>query len=327
MVLAWIYTVSMIVKDIVYEKEKRLKEFMRVMGLSNATHWLAWFVTSFVSMIVISFLLCIILKYGKILTHSDLGVLMVFFCCFTIATISQCFLISVFFNRANLAAVVAGMVYYTLYLPYTIMVNYTDILSTFQKFLGSLSSTVAFSFGCELISTYELQAVGVNWDNFYEFPYLTSGLSMNQICLTLLLDAFIYMVLTWYIEHISPGEYGISKPFYFPFTPSYWCGSTFERKITDTCNCCLLPTTSTKKRVINLAYDAKCNQQCTSPDGQQDELANDLHMSGEANENVGIAITNLHKIYTRGNNHAVKGLSVKFYKNQISAFLGHNGKW
>ena len=35
MTLAWIYTVSMVVKGIVYEKEQRLKEVMKVMGLSK----------------------------------------------------------------------------------------------------------------------------------------------------------------------------------------------------------------------------------------------------------------------------------------------------
>ena len=40
---------------------------------------------------------------------------------------------------------------------------------------------------------------------------------------------------------------------------------------------------------------------------------------------VGIEINNLHKVYSRANNHALKGLNVKFYKNEISAFLGHNG--
>lgn len=39
----------------------------------------------------------------------------------------------------------------------------------------------------------------------------------------------------------------------------------------------------------------------------------------------GIRINKLHKVYSRGNNHALKGLSVNFYENEISAFLGHNG--
>lgn len=108
MIIAWLFNVSMIVKDIVYEKEKRLKEFMRVMGLSNGIHWLVWFVTSFVAMMSISIVLALLLKYGQITPYTDLSVLLVFLCCFIIATITKCFLISVFFNQSNLAAAAGG---------------------------------------------------------------------------------------------------------------------------------------------------------------------------------------------------------------------------
>ena len=62
MTLAWIYTVSMIVKGIVYEKEQRLKEVMKVMGLGNSVHWLTWFITCFVTMIASVILLLAVLK-------------------------------------------------------------------------------------------------------------------------------------------------------------------------------------------------------------------------------------------------------------------------
>ena len=35
--------------------------------------------------------------------------------------------------------------------------------------------------------------------------------------------------LTRYVEAVFPGEYGIPKPFYFPFLPSYWCGLSFPK--------------------------------------------------------------------------------------------------
>lgn len=60
--IAWILTAALIVKGIVYEKETRLKEVMKVMGLSNGVHWLAWFITSLVMMVVSIILLVIILK-------------------------------------------------------------------------------------------------------------------------------------------------------------------------------------------------------------------------------------------------------------------------
>ncbi len=65
MILAWIYSVSMIVKGIVYEKEQRLKEVMKVMGLGNTVHWLAWFITCFITMMVSVLLLVAVLKVGS----------------------------------------------------------------------------------------------------------------------------------------------------------------------------------------------------------------------------------------------------------------------
>lgn len=67
MTLAWIYTVSMIVKGIVYEKEQRLKEVMKVMGLGNGVHWLAWFITSFTLMCISILLMLFILKVNLLL--------------------------------------------------------------------------------------------------------------------------------------------------------------------------------------------------------------------------------------------------------------------
>ena len=34
----------------------------------------------------------------------------------------------------------------------------------------------------------------------------------------LVLDSMLYMLITIYVEGVWPGEYGIPKPWYFPFT-------------------------------------------------------------------------------------------------------------
>lgn len=174
------------------------------------------------------------------------------------ATITQCFLISVFFNKANLAAVVAGIIYFLLYLPYTILVNYSEVILPWQKFLASLSSTVAFSYGCELIAAYEKQAVGLQWSNFYSSPFVgRDEFSMNYVCLILLLDSLIYMILTWYIEGIAPGEFGIPRKWYFPVQPSYWCGESVKKS-----NCQSKKSPNRAKSIIsklseNCCFDSK----------------------------------------------------------------------
>lgn len=44
-----------------------------------------------------------------------------------------------------------------------------------------------------------------------------------------------------------------------------------------------------------------------------------------ANMTAGVSIRNLVKIYKNGKKLAVDGLSLDFYENQITSFLGHNG--
>ena len=65
MVLAWVYSAAMIIKSIVHEKEMRLKETMRVMGLGNGVHWISWFIDSFTVMFVSCVLLTLILVVSK----------------------------------------------------------------------------------------------------------------------------------------------------------------------------------------------------------------------------------------------------------------------
>lgn len=62
MTLAWIYSVAVIIKGIVYEKEARLKETMRIMGLDNGILWFSWFVSSLIPLLVSAGLLVVILK-------------------------------------------------------------------------------------------------------------------------------------------------------------------------------------------------------------------------------------------------------------------------
>uniref|UniRef100_A0A8D2MKQ1 P-type phospholipid transporter n=1 Tax=Zonotrichia albicollis TaxID=44394 RepID=A0A8D2MKQ1_ZONAL len=224
MTLAWIYSVAVIIKGIVYEKEARLKETMRIMGLDNGILWLSWFISSLVPLLMSAGLLVLILKMGNLLPYSDPSVVFIFLSIFGVVTILQCFLISTVFSRANLAAACGGIVYFTLYLPYVLCVAWQDHISFSLKIFVSLLSPVAFGFGCEYFALFEEQGVGVQWDNFFESPLEEDGFSITISAVMMLFDTFLYGVMTWYIESVFPGEYGIPRPWYFPFTKSYWFG-------------------------------------------------------------------------------------------------------
>ena len=72
MVLAWVYSVSMIVKSIVLEKELRLKETLKAMGVTNGVIWSTWFIDSFLMMGTSTALLTAIIMVRKDLPKSFL---------------------------------------------------------------------------------------------------------------------------------------------------------------------------------------------------------------------------------------------------------------
>ncbi|CAJ1081870.1 retinal-specific phospholipid-transporting ATPase ABCA4a [Xyrichtys novacula] len=230
MVLAWVYSVSMIVKSIVLEKELRLKETMKAIGVTNGVIWSTWFIDSFLMMGTSTALLTAIIMGGRVLNYSNPVILFLFLLTFTTATIMQCFLLSVFFNHANLAAACCGIVFFTLYLPHIFCFAWQEHITKDMKILVSLLSQVAFGFGTEYLSRYEEQGLGLQWDNIQtsplegdEFSFLTSICMMG-------LDTVLYAALAWYLDNVFPGQYGISRPFYFPFLPCYWLNSVAPDK-------------------------------------------------------------------------------------------------
>uniref|UniRef100_A0A3Q2G051 P-type phospholipid transporter n=1 Tax=Cyprinodon variegatus TaxID=28743 RepID=A0A3Q2G051_CYPVA len=293
MTLAWIYSVAMIIKGVVYEKEARLKETMRIMGLSTGTLWLSWLISSLIPFLISAVLLIALLKWGDILPYSDPTVVFFFLMAFATATIMQCFLISTFFSKANLAAACGGLIYFSLYLPYVLCVAWRDHLTSTHRVFASFLSPVAFGFGCEYFSQYEEQGVGIQWFNLRASPVEGDTYSFTTSITMLYVDAFIYALAAWYIEAVFPGQYGIPRPWYFIFQLNYWGGIPLE-----------------------------VGMPIPPAPAEQDE---DYIETDPSTMNLGVNIRNLVKIYKKGGKVAVNHLNLKFYEGQITSFLGHNG--
>uniref|UniRef100_A0A3B4ZGQ4 P-type phospholipid transporter n=1 Tax=Stegastes partitus TaxID=144197 RepID=A0A3B4ZGQ4_9TELE len=205
MVLAWIYSVSMTVKNIVLEKELRLKETLKAMGVDNGVIWYTWFIDSFIMMTASTALLTSIIMGGKVLNYSNPILVFFFLLTFTVATILQCFLMSVFFSKANLAAACSGIIYFTLYLPHILCVAWQDRITKNMKMAASLLSPVAFGFGTEYLSRYEEQGVGLQWDTIQTSPLEKDTYSFLTSILMMMFDAVLYGVLAWYLDNVFPG--------------------------------------------------------------------------------------------------------------------------
>uniref|UniRef100_A0A669R926 P-type phospholipid transporter n=1 Tax=Phasianus colchicus TaxID=9054 RepID=A0A669R926_PHACC len=290
MVLAWIYSVSMTVKSIVLEKEKRLKEAMKNRGITNGVIWCTWFLDSFFMMAVSTFLLTALIMHGQVLHYSSPLLFFLFLLTFNTATVMQCFLFSTFFSKANLAAACSGVLYFTLYLPHIFCFVWQDRMTVNLKILASLLSQVAFGFGTEYLSRYEEQGLGLQWGNIRTSPLEGDEYSFLFSIKMMLFDAFLYGILSWYLDHVFPGDYGLPQPWYFPLQESYWLGS--------------------KNPKAEKTATADVNTFCEpEPTGLI----------------PGVCIQNLVKIFANKPKPAVDRMNITFYEGQITAFLGHNG--
>uniref|UniRef100_A0AAX7W0Y8 ABC transporter domain-containing protein n=1 Tax=Astatotilapia calliptera TaxID=8154 RepID=A0AAX7W0Y8_ASTCA len=303
MVLAWIYSVSMTVKSIVLEKELRLKETLKAMGVSNGVIWYTWFIDSFLMMTASTVLLTSIVMGGKVLHYSDPILVFFFLMTFTLATIMQCFLMSVFFNKANLAAACSGIIYFTLYLPHILCFAWQDRITKSMKLAASLLSPVAFGFGTEYLSRYEEQGLGLQWNNIKTSPLEKDTYSFLTSILMMIFDAVLYGILAWYLDNVFPGQYGIGRPFYFPFQPSYWQRPKPSH-------------TETADRV----------PEKPEPENQEKDIENQSFFEPDPVGLVmGVQIQDLVKVFDGCSRPAVNCLNINFYDGQITSFLGHNG--
>ncbi|RXN15649.1 retinal-specific ATP-binding cassette transporter-like protein [Labeo rohita] len=356
MVLAWVYSVSMTVKSIVLEKEMRLKETLKAMGVTNRVLWCTWFIDTFFMMASSTALLTLIIMGGKVLNYSNPIILFLFLLTFTTATIMQCFLMSVFFNKANLAAACSGIIYFTLYLPHIVCFAWQDRITKDMKIMASLMSQVAFGFGTEYLSRYEEQGLGLQWDNIQtsllegdEFSFL---ISINMMAL----DTVLYGVLAWYLDNVFPGQYGIGRPFYFPIQPSYWLNRpeplkqvpgkpavekpAFDNLVNHTDDQAKNHTASEKppeppgsckhgdiREKLEKEKEQKRpdEEETTSKSMSTDSSGRHFFEPEPSGLVVGVCVENLYKMFSGGSRPAVDGLSITFYEGQITAFLGHNG--
>uniref|UniRef100_A0A8W7P6N4 ABC transporter domain-containing protein n=1 Tax=Anopheles coluzzii TaxID=1518534 RepID=A0A8W7P6N4_ANOCL len=298
-VIAFFYTAINTVKYITVEKEKQLKETMKIMGLPSWLHWSAWFVKCLL-LLIVSISLIVVLLCVNITTNTDLAifeyaewtVVWFYLFVFSITTICYCFMVSTFFSKANIAAGIAGLLWFILIVPYNIaFANYDDMTAGAKTAL-CLFSNSAMSFGFMLMMRHEGTATGLQWSNLFEPVSVDDDFSVGDTMVMLLVDAIIYLSIALYVEKVFPGEFGIAEPWYFLYTKKFWCKETQQKQ---------------EPAVLDFSNYNTPNIE-REPDGKY----------------AGIKIKKLRKEFQK-NKVAVQGLDLNMYEDQITVLLGHNG--
>lgn len=113
-------------------------QYMRMMGLHPAIHFLSWFLENMATLALSSAALAVILKMSGIFMHSDAFIIFLFLLDFGVSAVMLSYFLSVFFNQANTAALCTSLGYMISFLPYVVLLVLHNQLSfTIQSLLVS----------------------------------------------------------------------------------------------------------------------------------------------------------------------------------------------
>ncbi|XP_072454230.1 ATP-binding cassette sub-family A member 13 [Notamacropus eugenii] len=306
MMLTWMVSVASMVRKLVYEREIRLEEYMRMMGVHPTVHFLAWFLENIIMLILSSCALAIILKTSGIFVHSNAFIIFLFLLDFGVSVVMLSFLLSAFFSSANTAALCTSLVYMISFLPYIVLLVLHNQLSFAVQTVLCFLSTTAFGQGVFFITFLEGQEAGIQWNNMYQSLEQEGDMTFGWVCWMILFDSVVYFICGWYFSNLIPGNFGLKKPWYFPFTLSYWqnlCGFTMR-----------------KQKYINSNlwfFNENFLNKGSLPPNRQKAIEDRVH--------AGVTLVSVTKEYGSDRKAAVKELTLTFYKGQITALLGPNG--
>jgi len=229
---------------------------------------------------------------------------------FSTSVISFIFFLATFFSSAKLAAFVGPIALYVTILPHMLFLTTNKFEAIPAKKFCSIFPGTAFGFAAGIMSDYEYTLTGVNGTNAGSGDY-----SFNTAVGFLVLDTILYMVLAWYLDNVLPSQYGVAKPFYFLFQPSYWGGKAFTAR-------------NMKRRSSKFIRQSVLGQNDFEEDDESfEEIDDEGKYEPVTDRNLipKVFIKNLVKRYPKNDFNSVDRLNLKLYENQITCLLGHNG--
>ena len=199
----------------VNEKETKIREAMKIMGLTDSPYWLSWFtyyitINTIQSVIMLLFLLPVFENSNKLLVF-----LYLWFYGMTMFAFGL--LIGAIFSTGKTAAIVSSMLFFLSSFLMTAVQDQTvsETIKVWASFLPAISVQLA---GVNLLE-FEESGVGLQFDNmsevFKNYRFSTT-LWMNVV------SFFVFSLAGLYLENVLPSAVGVRKPLWFPFTKEFW---------------------------------------------------------------------------------------------------------
>ena len=280
--------------NLVNEKEKRITENLRNMGMSMYKHYASWIIFNTGVLFLVTVIWAILAKFMMFTQSNIIFVwLLIFLPGLMLQSVGV--FISSFFIKAK-SAIICGIVFSFIFdLARSAAQSVQNPPDSLIRWLAiSPSHAVALAGGLLVQSESFSDGFG-----FSDLNVKVAGLSFNDFLIVQSLTAVVFIILGLYLDQVWPSEIGQKKhPLFF---------------ILDFCP----RKTETPK-----------NDNALLQEKGEDHSLNfedlDVQLKEQSDSDKTLKITNLRKVYSNGK-CAVENLNLEMFPDQIFALLGHNG--
>ena len=333
--------------NVVSEKDLKLRQGLKLVGLKDSVYWLSWAITGLI-IALISTLVLMASGYACQLSffwNTNFLINFLLFFIYSGSMIPLAFFASVFIKSVSLAVSIAMLIFVIGLLVMTLLSN-SFLLTQLFATVSVRGLVVVLSFLPPFHLAKAIADIGIagsdtdtnglpqtphhyGWSEFVAtrkaiiFTFGANSSDDNAITnyetfdmpptyyafVYMLLDALLYGVLAWYLDAVLRGNHGIPRKFYFFLLPSYWFGG--NKVSSSPC----VPTLAGAKG---------------GGDDDDDMLLLNAPKEAERIGENALVIDRLTKFFTSGffsrkKVAAVDQLSLSVKKNEMLVLLGHNG--
>lgn len=278
---------------IVAEKEKKLKEFLMIMGLHDTAFWLSWVLLYTSLIFVMSLLMSVIATFSSLFPKSSNFVIFLLFFLYGISSVFFAFMLTPLFKKSKHV----GTVEFLATLAFGFVGLAIVLVEEFPKsFVWLLSPLCQCTFLVGVAQVMHLE----DYEEGAVFSNLTLGPYPLVIAFMLLaLDSMLYLLLAVYLDQVIPGEHGLRRSSFFFLKPSFWLKQIKNYK---------------ELYESNISGNLNFNDMIEP-------------VSSEFQGKEAIRINGVQKSFVKKGEtvEALKSLSFDIYEGQITALLGHSG--
>ncbi len=156
--ILYILPILRMITRIVAEKESKIREVMKMMGLSDTIYWLSWLLFYFIIVTVISGI-CTVLVSIRVFENSDKSLIFLFFWSFGMSLFGYVMFFQSLFSSARIASIFSVLIYFfTSFLDFAVNNAYVE---EYRKIMASILPTIGMSRAIANISRFEKAGIGL----------------------------------------------------------------------------------------------------------------------------------------------------------------------